>query len=159
MRVNHAGEIAAQALYHGQSLTARDPRLRVRLKQASIEESDHLAWCRQRLEELGTHTSYLDPAWYLGALAIGISAGVLGDRWNLGFLAETEHQVVRHLEGHLKRLPSGDEKSRRIIRQMREDELGHAMLAEELGAARLPEPVRKAMRLSARVMTTIAQRI
>ncbi len=159
MRVNHAGEMAAQALYHGQSLTARDQSLRAQLEQASIEESDHLAWCRQRLEELGTHTSYLDPAWYMGSLAIGITAGIFGDRWNLGFLAETEHQVVRHLEDHLQRLPAGDNKSRKIVSQMREDELGHAMLAEDLGAAELPSFVHTAMRISAKVMTTAAQRI
>ncbi|MFQ5356136.1 MAG: 2-polyprenyl-3-methyl-6-methoxy-1,4-benzoquinone monooxygenase [Mariprofundaceae bacterium] len=159
MRVNHAGEMAAQALYQGQSLTARDPNIRARLEQASIEESDHLAWCRKRLDELGTHTSYLDPAWYMGSLAIGITAGIFGDRWNLGFLAETEHQVVRHLEDHLKRLPAGDKKSRKIVSQMREDELGHATLAEDLGAAKLPSFVHAAMRISARVMTVTAHRI
>jgi len=159
MRVNHAGEMAAQALYQGQSLTARDPLLRAKLEQASIEENDHLSWCRQRLEELGAQPSRLDPAWYIGSLAMGITAGILGDRWNLGFLAETERQVVKHLEGHLKRLPDRDEKSRNILDRMREDEAGHARLADDLGAAPLPAPVRSAMRFSARIMTTTAERL
>lgn len=159
MRVNHAGEMAAQALYQGQSITARDPHLRARLRQASIEESDHLAWCRQRLLELQDHPSRLDPFWYLGSLAIGIAAGLAGDRWNLGFLAETEHQVVRHLDRHLQRLPPGDERSRRIVAQMREDELGHARLAEDLGAAELPPAIKTAMQMTARIMTTVAERI
>jgi len=159
MRVNHAGEMAAQALYQGQSLTARDPELRNKLKLASIEENDHLAWCGQRLDELADHPSRLDPAWYIGSLAMGITAGIFGDRWNLGFLAETERQVVQHLEGHLKRLPGRDKKSRAILSQMHVDEAGHARLADELGAARLPGFVRTAMRLSARIMTTVAQRL
>jgi len=157
MRVNHAGEMAAQALYQGQSLTARNPELRNKLKQASIEENDHLAWCRQRLDELADHPSCLDPAWYVGSLAMGITAGIFGDRWNLGFLAETERQVVQHLEEHLKLLPGRDKKSREILSQMHVDEAGHARLADELGAARLPGFVRGAMRLSARVMTTTAR--
>ncbi|HKJ82443.1 MAG TPA: 2-polyprenyl-3-methyl-6-methoxy-1,4-benzoquinone monooxygenase [Mariprofundaceae bacterium] len=159
MRVNHAGEMAAQALYQGQSLTARDPTLRQKLHQASIEEADHLNWCRRRLDELDASPSRLDPLWYMGSLMIGITAGVAGDRWNLGFLAETEHQVVRHLEGHLERLPAHDQRSRHIVTQMREDELGHATLAEDLGAAELPAPVRGMMRLTAKVMTTLAERI
>ncbi|MDX8411598.1 MAG: 2-polyprenyl-3-methyl-6-methoxy-1,4-benzoquinone monooxygenase [Mariprofundaceae bacterium] len=158
MRVNHAGEVCAQALYHGQSLTARDPSLRDKLRQASSEESDHLAWCRQRLTELGSRPSHLDPLLYAGSMAIGVTAGILGDRWNLGFLAETEHQVVRHLDSHLVRLPPQDEKSRAIISQMREDELGHAELAEDLGAAKLPAPVKSFMRLTAKVMTTLTER-
>ncbi len=158
MRVNHAGEMAAQALYHGQSLIARDPAIRRRLHQASIEESDHLNWCRRRLDSLDAEPSRLDPFWYAGSFAIGIAAGVAGDHWNLGFLAETEKQVVRHLDGHLRRLPESDRCSRSIIEQMREDELGHARLAEELGAAELPKPVKALMRVTAKVMTTLAAR-
>lgn len=159
MRVNHAGEMAAQALYQGQSLTARDPELAQRLRQASIEESDHLNWCRTRLTELDDRPSLLDPFWYMGSLVIGMSAGLAGDRWNLGFLSETEYQVVRHLEGHLERLPKSDKRSRAIVEQMRTDELGHARLAEDLGAAPLPSPVRQLMRLTAKVMTTLAERV
>ena len=159
MRVNHAGEVSAQALYQGQSLTARDPSLRERLGQASIEESDHLNWCRRRLRELGEEPSRLDPFWYMGSLAMGMAAGMAGDRWNLGFLAETEYQVVRHLDSHLESLPEQDARSRAIITQMKEDELGHAHLADELGAAELPRPVKRLMKLTARVMTTVAERI
>ena len=159
MRVNHAGEMAAQALYHGQSLTARDPALRRRLTRASLEESDHLSWCRDRLDELGGSPSRLDPFWYGGSLLIGIAAGIAGDRWNLGFLAETERQVVRHLDDHLERLPEADRRSRAILRQMRADELGHAELAESLGAAPLPGAVKRLMRLTSKVMTTLAFRI
>jgi len=159
MRVNHAGEVSAQALYQGQSLTARDPSISARLRQASIEESDHLNWCRRRLDELGDRPSRLDPFWYLGSLAIGMAAGVAGDRWNLGFLEETEYQVVRHLDNHLKRLPAQDKRSRAIVEQMKEDELGHAQLAERLGAAKLPTPVKTLMKLTSKVMTTVAERI
>ena len=159
MRVNHAGEMAAQALYQGQSLTARDPALREKLRHASIEEADHLNWCRRRLRELDARPSYLDPLWYVGSFCIGVTAGIAGDRWNLGFLAETEHQVVRHLDSHLKRLPANDHESRGIVSQMREDELGHATLAEDLGAAKLPDPVNSVMQLTAKVMTSVAERI
>ncbi len=159
MRVNHAGEVSAQALYQGQSLTARDPALRNQLKQASIEESDHLNWCRRRLEELGENPSRLDPFWYLGSFVLGMTAGMAGDRWNLGFLAETEYQVVRHLDSHLKQLPEKDARSRAIVTQMKEDELGHAHLAESLGAAKLPSPVKTLMKLTSRIMTMVAERI
>ncbi|MDQ6961637.1 MAG: 2-polyprenyl-3-methyl-6-methoxy-1,4-benzoquinone monooxygenase [Mariprofundaceae bacterium] len=159
MRVNHAGEMAAQALYQGQALTARQPEIREQLKQASIEEADHLNWCRQRLDELDAKPSKLDPLWYAGSLAIGVGAGVAGDKWNLGFLAETEHQVVRHLDGHLNRLSPEDKASRAIMTQMKEDELGHAHLAEDLGAAELPKPAKMAMRLIAKVMTGLAARV
>jgi len=159
MRVNHAGEMAAQALYHGQSITARDPSLKDKLRNASVEESDHLNWCRKRLEELGEQPSKLDPFWYAGSFAIGVAAGIAGDRWNLGFLAETEHQVVRHLDGHLDRLPPQDTRSRAIASQMRVDELGHATLAEDLGAAALPKPVKKLMKLTSKVMTTLAAKV
>lgn len=158
MRVNHAGEMAAQALYHGQSITARDPSIRDQLKHASIEESDHLNWCRTRLDELGAKPSKLDPLWYAGSFAIGVTAGIAGDRWNLGFLAETEHQVVRHLDSHLQDLPKHDERSRAIVTQMREDELGHATLAENLGAATLPKAINTVMGLTSKVMTSLAQR-
>ncbi|MDQ6966407.1 MAG: 2-polyprenyl-3-methyl-6-methoxy-1,4-benzoquinone monooxygenase [Mariprofundaceae bacterium] len=159
MRVNHAGEISAQALYQGQSLTARDPSLRGRLAQASIEESDHLNWCRRRLRELDAHPSRLDPFWYAGSFTLGMAAGLAGDRWNLGFLAETEYQVVRHLDAHLAALPEPDARSRAIVTQMKEDELGHAHLAEDLGAADLPPVVKGLMKLTSRVMTSLAERI
>jgi len=159
MRVNHAGEMAAQALYQGQSLTARDPALSEKLKLASIEESDHLNWCRRRLTELGEKPSLLDPLWYAGSFAIGMTAGIAGDRWNLGFLAETEHQVVRHLDNHLEHLPLEDTRSRAIVSQMKIDEQGHADLAENLGAAALPQPVKHFMQLTSRVMTNLAARI
>ncbi|MDX8397716.1 MAG: 2-polyprenyl-3-methyl-6-methoxy-1,4-benzoquinone monooxygenase [Mariprofundaceae bacterium] len=158
MRVNHAGEMAAQALYHGQSLTARDRSIRDKLRQASVEESDHLNWCRTRLDELGEQPSKLDPLWYAGSFAIGVTAGIAGDRWNLGFLAETEHQVVRHLDHHLEQLPPTDERSRAIVAQMRQDELGHAHLAEDLGAAALPKAINTVMGLTSKVMTSLAQR-
>lgn len=159
MRVNHSGEMAAQALYQGQSLTARDPKLVDKLRHASIEESDHLNWCRNRLDELGERPSLFDPFWYAGSFAIGMAAGIAGDRWNLGFLAETEHQVVRHLDSHLERLPANDSRSRAIVEQMKIDEQGHAELAEDLGAARLPQPVKEMMKLTSKVMTTVAEKI
>jgi len=158
MRVNHAGEVSAQALYHGQSLTARDSTLRDKLQSASVEESDHLNWCRRRLEELGAQPSRLDPFWYAGSFVLGITAGIAGDRWNLGFLAETEYQVVRHLDSHLKQLPGKDTRSRTIVTQMKKDELGHAHLAEDLGAAELPSPVKTLMKLTSKVMTILAEK-
>jgi len=159
MRVNHAGEMAAQALYQGQSLTARDPALAEQLKHASIEESDHLNWCRRRLSELDARPSRLDPLWYAGSFAIGITAGIAGDRWNLGFLAETEHQVVRHLDSHLDRLPPEDLRSRAVVTQMKSDEQGHANLAESLGAAELPKPIKAFMQFTSKVMTGVAEKI
>lgn len=159
MRVNHAGEMAAQALYHGQSLIARDPSIKDSLQHASIEESDHLNWCRRRLDALNAAPSRLDPLWYAGSFSIGIVAGIAGDQWNLGFLSETEKQVVRHLDDHLQRLPKHDQQSRAIVSQMRSDELGHAQLADDLGAAALPKPVKLLMRITAKVMTTVAARI
>jgi 3-demethoxyubiquinol 3-hydroxylase len=156
MRVNHCGEICAQALYQGQALTARLPTVREKMEQAAQEENDHLAWTAQRIHELGTHTSYLNPLWYAGAFAIGAGAGLIGDDWSLGFLAETEHQVVDHLSGHLQRLPLEDGRSRAIVEQMREDEHRHATVAIESGAAALPEPVKQLMRFSSRIMTTTA---
>jgi ubiquinone biosynthesis monooxygenase Coq7 len=159
MRVNHAGEMAAQALYQGQRLTARDPELSEKLKYASIEESDHLNWCRKRLQELDERPSLLDPLWYTGSFAIGMAAGLAGDRWSLGFLAETEHQVVRHLNSHLQRLPAADSRSRAIVEQMKIDEQGHADVAENLGAAELPQPVKQLMKLTSKVMTILAEKI
>jgi len=159
MRVNHAGEMAAQALYQGQSLTARDPGLADKLKNASLEEADHLNWCRRRLEELDERPSLFDPFWYAGSFAIGMAAGIAGDRWNLGFLAETEKQVVRHLNDHLERLPENDERSRAIVEQMKIDEQGHADLAEQLGAAELPQGVNKVMQFTSKIMTSVAEKI
>lgn len=159
MRVNHVGEICAQALYQGQSLTARSPRVEASLRTAAREEEDHLAWCAARIEELGGHTSYLAPLWYAGAFALGAAAGAAGDRWNLAFLAETERQVEDHLDGHLARLPEADARTRAVVRGMRDDEARHRQTAMSLGAAELPEPVREGMRLAAKVMTTVAYRI
>jgi ubiquinone biosynthesis monooxygenase Coq7 len=159
MRVNHAGEVCAQALYMGQALTAHHRETRDRMKLASDEENDHLAWCRQRLEELGGHTSLFNPLWYAGSLAIGAASGIIGDKWSLGFLAETEHQVVKHLEGHLQKLPVDDNKSRLILEQMKQDEARHESMAHGAGAAELPEPVRKLMGLASKVMTITAYRL
>ncbi len=156
MRVNHSGEVCAQALYQGQALTARRPELQETLKEAAREETEHLNWCESRITELGGRKSLLNPAWYAGSLALGALAGALGDKWNLGFLAETERQVVRHLDGHLLRLPVQDAKSRAVVGQMKEDEARHAATAQEYGGAELPPPVRLAMKLSARVMTGTA---
>ena len=156
MRVNHSGEICAQALYQGQALTARNPRARAALEQAAREETEHLAWTERRIEELGGRKSLLNPAWYAGSFALGALAGLAGDRWNLGFLAETERQVVAHLEGHLRKLPEEDCRSRAVLEQMREDEARHATSAIRHGAAELPEPAKAAMRLSSKVMTEAA---
>jgi len=159
MRVNHVGEVCAQALYQGQALTARDARARDALEKAAREEQDHLAWSADRIRELGGRPSLLNPLWYAGSLAIGAVAGALGDRWNLAFLAETERQVEEHLTGHLDRLPVADERTRAIVEAMRADEAKHRMSAVSLGAAELPTPVRTAMRLASRVMTTVAYRV
>ena len=156
MRVNHTGEICAQALYQGQALTARNATARAALEQAAVEETDHLAWTAQRIEELGGRASVLNPLWYAGSFALGAAAGFLGDKWNLGFLAETERQVEGHLEGHLDRLPAQDEKSRAIVNEMKVDEARHARTALEHGAAELPEPAKLAMKLGSRVMTRTA---
>ncbi len=156
MRVNHAGEIAAQALYHGQAAVTRNLEVRQALEQAAAEEQDHLAWCEQRLAELGSEPSLLQPVWYLGSFAIGAFAGLLGDRVSLGFIAETERQVVDHLTGHLQRLPDDDKRSRAILEQMREDEARHGTHAIEQGGIPLPGPVRKLMRAASRVMTRTA---
>jgi 3-demethoxyubiquinol 3-hydroxylase len=159
MRVNHVGEVCAQALYQGQSLTARDPGSRAALQQAAQEEEDHLAWSAERIAELGGRPSLLNPLWYAGSFAIGAAAGVLGDRWNFAFLAETERQVEEHLTGHLEALPQADQRTRAVVAAMRADEAKHRQSALALGAAELPEPVRRAMRLASKVMTTVAYRI
>ena len=153
MRVNHSGEVCAQALYRSQALTARSDALKKRMVQAAREENDHLRWCEDRIEALGGKKSLLNPIWYAGSFALGAVAGLIGDRWNLGFLAETEHQVEKHLEGHLDRLPKRDARSRAIVRQMKEDELSHATSALQAGAAELPDLIKNWMRLTSRVMT------
>ncbi len=156
MRVNHVGEICAQALYEAQALGTPDPRLREAFAAAASEEVDHLAWTEQRIAELGGRTSLLNPLWYGGAFAIGLLAARLGDRVSLGFMAETERQVEQHLAGHLDRLPAADAGSRAIVRQMRDDEVRHGQAALALGGSELPLPARLAMRFAARVMTTTA---
>ena len=156
MRVNHTGEICAQALYQGQALTARNPRARAALEQAAREETEHLAWTEGRIEGLGGRKSLLNPALYAGSFALGALAGLAGDRWSLGFLAETERQVVAHLEGHMRRLPEEDRKSRAVLEQMKVDEACHATSAIKHGAAELPGPAKAAMRLSSKVMTETA---
>jgi len=159
MRINHVGEVCAQALYQGQALTARDPANRQALDHAAAEEQDHLAWSAARVDELGGRLSLANPLWYAGAFAIGAAAGVLGDRWSLAFLAETEHQVEAHLSGHLDQLSSADVRTRAVVEQMRSDEARHRDTALELGAAELPAPVKAAMRLMSKLMTTLAYRI
>jgi ubiquinone biosynthesis monooxygenase Coq7 len=159
MRVNHAGEIAAQALYHGQALTARNPAVRRSLLEAARDETDHLAWCEQRVRELGDRTSLLAPVWYAGSFAIGALAGLAGDRTSLGFVAETERQVIEHLESHLHELPPDDERSRRIVEQMQADEDRHGSEARAAGGRELPRPVRELMRRTAKVMTGTAYRL
>ena len=156
MRINHAGEICAQALYSGQALTAREPRVREALRAAGAEERDHLAWCRARLRALNGRTSVLDPLWYAGSFGLGVISGMAGDRWSLGFLAETEAQVERHLDGHLERLPAGDVESRAVLEQMRADEIRHGESGRMLGGAELPWIVRRAMQAASKVMTTAA---
>ncbi len=158
MRVNHCGEVCAQALYQGQALTARDPAARQALRQAADEEVEHLAWTQRRLAELGSHRSVLNPLWYAGSLAMGVAAGVIGDKWNLGFLAETERQVGAHLQSHLNELPESDEKSRAIVAQMYLDEMSHAELADQMGAAPLPQPVPQIMQLTSKLMTQLSYR-
>jgi ubiquinone biosynthesis monooxygenase Coq7 len=159
MRVDHAGEVCAQALYAGQSLLARDESVRATLEQAGAEERDHLAWCAERLRELDSHPSLLSPFWYTGAFALGVASGIAGDRWSMGFLVETERQVEKHIDGHIDQLPAHDKRSRAILEQMREDEIGHAETGRSMGAAELPAPIRSAMRLMAKVMTHTAYRL
>lgn len=159
MRVNHCGEICAQALYQGQSMTARNAEVRAELEHAASEETEHLAWTERRIAELGGRKSLLNPVWYVGSLTLGMLAGRLGDRWNLGFLAETERQVESHLDGHLGRVPREDRRSRAILEQMKADEKRHAGTAVALGGVELPAPVKAVMRRLGRVMTGIAYRV
>ncbi len=159
MRINHAGEVCAQALYQGQALTARLPEVRSSMERAAMEENDHLDWCERRVKEMGYNKSLLNPFWYASSFAIGALAGAAGDKWSLGFVAETEHQVVRHLDDHLAKLPVQDEKSRAILEQMKEDELGHATVALEAGGAPLPAPIKGLMKLTSKVMTKTVYRI
>lgn len=159
MRVNHSGEIAAQALYHGQALLAREPETREFLLRAAREEGDHLAWCASRLEELGSRPSLLNPLWYAGSFAIGALAAAVSDRLSLGFVVETERQVEGHLASHLQQLPEADERSRAIVRTMQADEGGHADQAQQAGAARLPAPVPQIMQAVSKVMTSTAYRV
>ena len=159
MRVNHVGEVCAQALYFGQAAVARDAGVRAQLLAAAAEETDHLAWCGERLSELGDRASLLNPLWYGGAYAIGAGAGLVSDRLSLGFVVETERQVEAHLDGHLERLPHADLRSRAIVRQMKEDEARHAEHALAAGGAALPEAVKRLMRVAANLMRAVAYRI
>ncbi|MFT7234615.1 MAG: ubiquinone biosynthesis monooxygenase Coq7 [Methylophagaceae bacterium] len=159
MRINHAGEVSAQAMYQGQALTAKLPEVRASMEQAALEESDHLAWCGQRVNQLGGFTSVFNPLWYLGSLALGAAAGKVGDKWSLGFVAETETQVVQHLEQHLERLTTEDTKSRAILEQMREDEAHHKVMAVEAGGANLAQPIKQVMSLVSKVMIAASYRL
>jgi len=153
MRINHAGEICAQGLYQGQALTARLPRVRKKMEEAAQEENDHIAWTADRIRELGSHTSYLNPFWYAGSFALGALAGLAGDKWSLGFVAETEKQVVEHLESHLDKLSPTDEKSRAILEQMRIDEGKHATTAMTAGAVSFPRPIQRLMKFTSKIFT------
>jgi len=159
MRVNHVGEVCAQALYEGQAASTRDPSLRAHFLKAAEEEADHLAWTRARLDALGAHPSLLNPIWYAGALTLGLVAGRAGDRWSLGFMAETERQVEQHLQSHLGRLPAADQASRAVVEQMKLDETKHARDAKALGGAELPQPAKDLMKTAARIMTTVAHHV
>ena len=159
MRVNHVGEVCAQALYQGQALTARDAATRAALERAAREEEDHLAWSADRVHELGGRLSLLNPLWYAGSLALGVAAGALGDRWNLAFLAETERQVEEHLAGHLAQLSPSDARTRAVVERMREEEAKHRATAIALGPAKIPPSAKLAMRAMAKLMTTVAYRI
>ena len=159
MRINHTGEVCAQALYQGQALTARLEDVRESMNQAANEETDHIQWCESRLNDLNTHTSFLNPIWYSLSFGIGAAAGLAGDRWSLGFVAETEDQVCRHLNEHLEKLPPQDQKSKAILEQMFIDEGNHAVNARDAGAADLPAPAKQAMHLMSRVMKKTVYRI
>jgi ubiquinone biosynthesis monooxygenase Coq7 len=153
MRVNHAGEVSAQALYQGQALTARLPEVREAMETAALEENDHLVWCQQRLQALSSHTSMLNPLWYAGSFALGAVAGKVGDKWSLGFVGETEKQVVQHIEGHLKVISEHDLKSRAVLAQMKLDEAHHGSTAMQAGGAELPVPVTRLMGMVSKLMT------
>ena len=159
MRVNHVGEVCAQALYQSQKLLARNPDVQAMLHHSAQEEIDHLAWCETRLQELGSHTSYLNPVWYAGSFTIGLLAGLAGDKWSLGFVAETEKQVENHLESHLHKLPLEDDRSRAIVKQMRDDEIAHGQAAISAGGVSLPAPIKQVMQATSKLMTTIAYKI
>lgn len=156
MRINHVGEVCAQALYSGQAMVSQDAKIVDTLKQAAIEETDHLAWCESRMEELGGRKSLLNPIWYVGSFGLGVTAGLLGDRWNLGFLAETEKQVEDHLASHLDELSPADQKTRAIVMQMQHDEREHAHTAQALGGITLPPPVQFGMKIASKIMTKTA---
>jgi ubiquinone biosynthesis monooxygenase Coq7 len=156
MRINHAGEVSAQGLYQGQALTAKLPEVRQKMERAALEENDHLEWCERRATELGTHVSYLNPLWYGGSVAIGALAGLIGDKWSLGFVVETEHQVCRHLESHMAKLSPEDQKTRAILQQMHDDEARHADMAQAAGGAPFPAPVKAMMQLTSKIMTKTA---
>jgi ubiquinone biosynthesis monooxygenase Coq7 len=156
MRINHSGEICAQALYHGQAVVSKSHLVQQSMHQAALEEGDHLIWCKKRLDELGSHTSYLNPLWYTGSFCIGMVAGMIGDQWSLGFVAETERQVIKHLESHLHTLPKNDERSRHILSQMEKDETKHRDEALASGARQLPNLIRKLMTLTSKVMVKTA---
>lgn len=153
MRINHTGEVCAQALYQGQALTAELPQIRDTMERAAQEENDHLAWCETRLNELDNRKSLLNPFWYAGSFMIGAAAGLAGDKWSLGFVAETEHQVEAHLNDHMQRIPAQDQKSLAILEQMKEDEIHHATVALEAGGANLPAPIKAAMKVTSKLMT------
>jgi len=153
MRINHTGEVCAQALYQGQALTAKLPEVRSKMDRAAKEENDHLDWCESRIGQLGGRKSLLNPLFYAGSFAIGALAGAAGDKWSLGFVAETEHQVESHLEDHLEQVPEEDRRTRAILEQMKEDEMGHASMALAAGGAELPDPIKLAMQLTSKVMT------
>ncbi len=156
MRVNYAGEVCAQALYQGQALTARNPELKIKLAQAGLEEEDHLRWCQSRIHELDSHVSFLNPLWYAGSFTLGVIAGVWGDKWNLGFLEETEKQVTAHLDDHLSKIPCNDFRTKAILMQMRDEEAEHANVAHNIGATELPQPIKLAMSFVSKLMTSTA---
>ncbi|PCI58102.1 MAG: demethoxyubiquinone hydroxylase family protein [Methylophilaceae bacterium] len=156
MRVNHVGEICAQALYSGQAFTSRNPTIVKSLQHAADEETDHLAWCESRIKELGGRKSLLNPIWYIGSFTLGAVAGAIGDKWNLGFLAETEQQVSTHLSSHLEKIPAEDMKTRAILEQMHTDEMSHAQVAIDLGGAELPKTIKTVMKISSKIMTSTA---
>ncbi|MGB5495103.1 MAG: 2-polyprenyl-3-methyl-6-methoxy-1,4-benzoquinone monooxygenase [Sedimenticolaceae bacterium] len=159
MRINHTGEVCAQGLYQGQALTARDPAVRRSMQRSAAEENDHLDWCERRVEELGGRLSLLNPLWYAGSFAIGAAAGIAGDRWSLGFVAETEKQVEGHLDEHLEQLPPDDRRTRAILEQMKADEIAHGQKAMAHGGVQLPGPIRSLMKLTSKIMTMSVYRI
>jgi ubiquinone biosynthesis monooxygenase Coq7 len=156
MRVNHAGEVCAQALYHGQGLVSKSEAIKNKMQESALEEGDHLAWCHTRLRELGSHTSYLNLFWYMGSFKLGMIAGLIGDKWSLGFLAETENQVVEHLQSHLRKLPRDDKQSQQILQQMKQDEALHRDEAKAAGAHELPLLIKNLMRACSKVMVKTA---